>query len=167
MDMPPARKPVGDSVSGAVVRIDAMPLLMLTPPADADIIASGDLIVRYGIRLLGKLHLSLVPDLLVLDYGDMLTGEDAWDFLLRRSHLHPRAEVFGYRNDGTDDMQLVRNLDLAAPLEVLVYTSADAAVPTARPIALIAPPDADLPQRLRTHLPHFTCIADWRSSKQP
>ena len=66
------------------------------------------MIVRYGVRFLGKPHLSVVPGLVAIDYGEMLIGEEAWIFLTKRSNLYPRAEVFGYRNDGHDDMITVK-----------------------------------------------------------
>ena len=60
--------------------------------------------MRFGIPYLGKSHLSIVPDLLVLDYGEMLVGDIAWEFLMKSSHLFPRSDVLGYRNDGADEM---------------------------------------------------------------
>lgn len=158
----PERQPPGDTFSGAVIKVDETPLLALAPLADAALTASGDFVIRYGIRFVGKLHLSIVPGLVVLDYGDMLTGNEAWEFLLKRSHLHPRAEVFGYRNDGRDDMQLVRNLDMAVPVEVLVYADAAAVEPLARPAALIAPDEAEVPTRLLQYLPRYRGLAEWR-----
>jgi len=55
---------------------------------------SGTFTIRYGLRFLGKPHLSIVPGLVALDYGDMLVGAEAWEFITRRSNLHPRAESF-------------------------------------------------------------------------
>jgi hypothetical protein len=94
----------------------------------------------------------------------MLNGDEAWDFILHRSNLYPRGEVYGTRNDGKDEMITIKNLDLVQPIEVLVYDSTTATVPTARPIALIAPEAATIPPRLLQYLPRFATLADWEDS---
>jgi hypothetical protein len=100
----------------------------------------------------------------VLDYGEMLTGEAAWDFLIRRSNLYPRSEVAGYRNDGRDDMVFIRQLDLAQPVEVLAYANTLAVTPIARPGALIAADTANLPARLLDYLPCYATVAEWEAT---
>src|SRR5688572_2653366 len=100
----PERSPVSDEFSGVLIEIDGQQLLAPELPDDeVPFLLGGTLLIRYGLRYLEKPHLSIVPGLLALDYGDMLTGEEAWDFIQKRSNLHPRADVFGYRNDGVDD----------------------------------------------------------------
>jgi hypothetical protein len=158
----PQRQPIGDAFTGCVLTCDGVHLLAESPLPGADVLATGAFMVRYGARYLGKPHLSVVPGIIALDYGDMLTGEDAWTFLYKRSNLHPRADVVGYRNDGTDEMINVKYLDLALAPEVLVYADADAAVPLARPVALIAADPAAVPARLLENLPRFTSLEDWR-----
>lgn len=160
----PERQPIGDPFTGAVIQAGNAQALALTVLDGVDVLYDGAMIIRYGVRFLGKPHLSVVPGLVVVDYGDMLTGEEAWRFLTRRSNLYPRAEVFGYRNDGRDEMMMVKNLDLALPAEVLVYADAAASTPIAKPKALIASDDAKnmLPPRLLENLPHFPSIAAWK-----
>jgi hypothetical protein len=102
-----------------------------------------------------------VPGLVALDYGHMLTGEDAWNFLLKRSVVFPRADVLGYRNDGADDMIVVKQLDLAEPIDVYVYPGATATIPVAHPTSLIAPADAQVAPRLLEYLPRYDTIDDW------
>jgi hypothetical protein len=159
--MPPAREPIGDPFTGVVLGVGERRAIALAPQAGADTLASGTFVLRYAVEYLGKPHLAIVPDLIALDYGQMLTGEDAWDFLLKRSNLYPRADVFGYRNDGKDEMVTVKMLDLAQPITVLVY--ADAPTPIAQPTAAIAAPDADLPPRVRAYLPCYATLADWQA----
>lgn len=159
----PERQPVSDLFNGVVLRVGQSQALALAPEAGAYIIASGSLIARYAIRYLGKPHLSIVPGLVALDYGDMLTGEDAWNFLLKRSALYPRADVIGYRNDGVDEMVAVKQLDLALPIDVYVYPEVRATIPCAHPTALIAPTDAALPPRLLEYLPRYDTIEDWQA----
>ncbi len=157
----PARAPIGDALAGVVLAVASAQLLALEPQAGAQVVASGALVVRYGLRFLGKPHLSIVPGLVALDYGDMLVGDEAWEFVTRRSNLYPRAEVFGFRSDGLDEMKYVKTLDLALPVEVLIYADAQATRPVAAPTALIAPPDAALPPRLLAYLPRYDTLAAW------
>jgi hypothetical protein len=160
----PPRQPIHDSVQGSVVRLGDAELLVVAEmdaAVNAEALLNGTLIVRYGVRYLGKPHLSIVPGLLALDYGEFMTGESAWEFLLHRSNLYPRAEVFGYRNDGADESLFIRQLDLALAPEVLVYEDKQATAPTARPLVLIAPDSAILPERLRASLPQYAALADY------
>jgi hypothetical protein len=164
----PERQPAGDPFSGSVVQTGDRQALLVTP-GQAPVFAAGPLILRYGIRFLGKPHLSIVPGLVVLDYGDMLTGEAAWDFLIRHSNRYPRAEVFGFRHDGRDDMMRVRDLDIALSPDVLAYTDAQQATPVARPSALIATAGeaAALPERLVRVLSRFDTLEDWQGQLAP
>ena len=116
--------------------------------------------IRYGIPYLGKPHISIVPDLVVLDYGDMLTGEDAWEFLINQSNLYPRSDVLGYRNDGSDEMVVIKQLDFAIPFKVFAYTSKTDHQPIAQLDALITTDYNHYPARLIKYLPCFDTIAD-------
>jgi hypothetical protein len=160
----PERIPVGDLFIGAVIMARRAQLLVQQPPEAAEIVHRGTLIVRYGVRYLGKPHLSVVPALIAIDYGDLLNGEAAWEFLLHRSNLYPRAEVFGYRNDGHDEMVFVKQLDLALPIDVLVYADAQATMPLAHPAALISPSDGGIAPRLLGYLPRYTSLAEWETT---
>lgn len=160
----PERSPIGDLFLGSLVAGKGTHALALDAGPPVEVVASGPLIVRYAVEYLGKPHLAVVPGLIALDYGDMLTGEAAWDFLLRRSNLYPRADVVGYRTDGTEDMVQIKWLDLAQPVQVWVYREEAAVVPLARVTALIASLDVDtteLPPRLLEYLPRFESVADW------
>jgi hypothetical protein len=166
----PPREPIGDPVRGDLVRIEDCHVLALEPQPEGEVIARGEFMARYALRYLGKPHLSIVPGLLALDYGAMLTGAEAWDFILRKSNLHPRADVLGYRNDGADEMIAVKWLDLAEPVEVLIYGDAAAIRPLASLSALIGPAagaQPPVPDRLRQYLPQFATIGAWRASLQP
>lgn len=172
--MPPAipdRAPLGDSITGTLVKAGNHHLLLIDqPPANesgVEIIARGEFIIRYGVRYLGKPHLSVVPGLLALDYGDILTGEEAWDFLWNRSNLYPRSDIIGYRNDGLDEMIPIKKLDLALPPEVLLYEDAAAAHPLVSLRAIIAAENIALPQRLRQYLPRYDSLAAWQAAHIP
>jgi hypothetical protein len=159
----PEHAPVSDPFTGFVLGCGERQALSIQPEADAEILAQGSFVIRYGLRYLGKLHVSVVPGLVALDYGDFLTGEAAWDFLINGSNLYPRSEVLGYRNDGTDEMIVIKALDMSVPPEVLVYADADATLPIAKPAALIAPAEAQFPERLLEFLPRFSSLAEWQA----
>ena len=162
----PPRQPISDLFEGSIIGIGGLQALTHRAFAHDNPIISGLLTVRYAVRFLGKPHLSIVPGLVALDYGEMLVGDEAWDFILNKSNLYPRAEVFGYRNDGKDEMIYIKHLDLVQPIEVLVYATAADPTPAARPIALIAPQTAtaDIPPRILHYLPRFHTLADWQDS---
>lgn len=159
----PPRQPFGEIFNGVVLRDQNRYALALTPQSGAETLASGQFIIRYGVRYLGKSFWSIVPGLLVLDYGDMLIGEEAWAFLVKKSNLHPRADVVGYRNDGQDDMVMIRTLDMAQPIDVLVYADEQATKPLYTVTALIAPSTEGLPPYLTEYLPHFDSLDTWNT----
>jgi hypothetical protein len=160
----PERIAASDLFEGHVLTSGQAQALSVAPAEGT--LLSGTLVVRYGLRLLGKPHVSIVPELVAVDYGRMLNGEAAWEFLTRQSNLFPRAEVFGHRNDGRDDMLLVRALDLALAPEVLVFSGTDAVLPAAKPSALIASQNEReaLPKRLLAALPVFDDPDAWKAT---
>lgn len=162
----PERQAIFDDFQGYLYQVEDDFLLASHPLDDLPLIQQGQLIIRYGITLLGKPHLSIVPALLALDYGQFLTGEDAWDFLLKRSNLYPRADVIGYRNDGQDGSLLVKHLDMAYPCDVLVYEQVNSTKPLANVRALIATDTTPIAARLLTYLNHYPTLADWQNSNE-
>ena len=162
----PDRDPMREVFDGSLLKVEDQDLLALEPQPGTGTVINGPLIVRYAVRFLDRPHLSIVPGLVVLDYGETLTGEEAWIFLTERSNLHPRADVLGYRNDGEEEMIVVKKLDLALPIEVLVYSEEDAITPVAGATALIAPESASIPKWLLEYLPRYNTIADWQSDRE-
>lgn len=163
----PERSPIGDPFTGAILQVGEAQVLTTISAATGPAIATGTFVIRYGLRLLGKLHVSIVPGLVVLDRGEMMTSEEAWDFLLKNSNLYPRSEVFGYKNDGTDDSLFIRSLDMAVSPEVLVYSDENAVKPIAKPAALITPDVSGLPERLLHYLPRYPSLAEWQAETTP
>jgi hypothetical protein len=180
MSVIPERTPIEDFVQGAVLQMalpdreTASALIIdndssnIRLPSDIMVLRRGTWIIRYGIRLLEKPRLSIVPGLLALDYGEMLTGEDAWEFLIKKSNLYPRADVVGYRNDGVDDMLPVKRLDLALPIDVLAFDTAETTIPTASITVLILPKSlweterAAVPSRLTQYLTIYEHVEGWQ-----
>jgi hypothetical protein len=158
----PARNPIADRFTGVALRVGDDHLIATGPLPNTEGIASGTFIVRYGVRILGKHWLSIVPGLLAVDYGTFYTGEEAWAFLLNHSNLYPRAEVFGYRENGQDEQMWVRQLDLALPPQPHLYLDATATTPVASPVAIIGATDG-VAARLLEYLPHYDTLAAWQA----
>ncbi|QPC81563.1 hypothetical protein G4Y79_17975 [Phototrophicus methaneseepsis] len=160
----PERTPINDPYKGVIVQNGDTLALAAQVPEDTDVFYQGEMILRYGIAFLERPHIAIVPDLIALDYGDMIVGEEAWDFLLNRSNLYPRADVLGYRHDGIDDMIAVKRLDVMAPIAVLAYRDAEATQPIARLSAFIGNVDDDLPERARAYLHPYESIVEWQAT---
>ncbi len=156
----PPRQPIEDQFSGKVIAVGTQ-TAVATEEVSANVTARGSFVIRYGVRFMGKPHIAIVPGLVAVDYGQILNGEAAWNFLIKRSNLYPRAEVFGVRNDGKDDMVYVKNLDFALPVAVLVYADAEAATPICNPDALITTLPDTIPERLKMYLPLFGNTEEW------
>ena len=157
----PERAPVCDSFVGVLLQVKGAQALALTAQSGAETIAAGEFAIRYGVRFLDKPDQYIIPGLVVMDYGDMLTGEEAWNFLWHRSNLHPRSEVVGQREDNHEDVVFFRSLDLSSPPHVLVYQDTQAAAPMAQPVAIIASDTARVAPRLLEFLPCYGTVEDW------
>ena len=159
------RQPISERIRGVVTEVDGQALLSAAELPVGSVLARGELFVRYGITLLGKPHTSIVPHLVIADYGELLIGEEAWAFLMHSAHLYPRADVCGYLNDGRDEMIALKHLDLDHPFDVFVYRDINDDVPLAKLCALVNDASATYPQRLQTGLPRFESLNAWRRNE--
>ena len=157
----PDRNPIGDIFEGVVLGVGDYAVLAHAPIADYAILHHGKMIIRYGITFLGKPQYSIVPAILALDYGEFKTGEDAWEFIFKSSNLYPRADIVGYKNDGSDEMAVLKALDLEFPLHVLVYADDEANKPLARVRAFIGDSVENSIPRILQHLPQYPTIEQW------
>lgn len=157
----PPRNPVGDAFDGVLLRYATATLLATRPQDGASVVATGGFTLRYGVRYEEKPALALVPGLLAVDYGQMLHGDEMWDFMRAKHNRYPRADVIGYRSDGEDTMTALKKLDFALPFVVLVYADAEATVPLGAADGLLAPDGAALPARLVEVLPPYPTLAAW------
>lgn len=160
----PRRNPISDPFTGALIRVDGTALLTESLPPGLEAIQRGHFVVRYGVQYLQKAQ-SIVPGLIALDYGDMLTGEEAWNFLFNRSNLYPRADVVGYTSKGEDDMVPVKMLDLMRPVDVLVYESLEATQPLAHIRGIISQDPEQIPERLRTYTKTYPTLEAWQKAR--
>jgi hypothetical protein len=161
----PPREAIGDFFEGVVLRIDDIYLLAPAPIDGFETAYAGRFMIRYGVVYLGKPHYSIVPGILALDYGEFLTGEEAWDFLINKSNLYPRADVLGYRNDGLDTQVFVKELDLMWDFDVLVYADAQATKPLAKAEALIAGNTDNIAERLLDYIEIYPSVKEWQKAQ--
>lgn len=161
----PDRQAINDPFTGCVLHVDGQDFLALTPLPESEVVYQGDMMLRYGVQYLGKPQYSIVPELIALDYGAGIAGEEAWEFLLKRSNLYPRADVIGHRNDGVDEMIVIKKLDVMAPIAVLAYEDEQATVPIAQVAALITPEVDSFPARTVAYLPRYDTLFDWRADQ--
>lgn len=161
----PQRDPIGDAYSGLILQVGDDYLLASQPQQDATIAHRGDFVLRYGIGFLER-PLSIVPGLVVVDYGEAFVGDEMWDFLVKRSNLYPRADVIGYRSDGADEMTVLKKLDIMRPFDVLVYVDDAATRPLLRVKGFIGTPDehATLAARTQEYLKQYASIAEWQAT---
>lgn len=160
----PERQPIGDTFTGVIIQADNHYLLADTAIDGYETTHDGTVTVRYGVVFLGKPHLSIVPALMALDYGEFLTGDEAWDFLLNKSTLYPRADILGYRNDGQDAQVFVKQLDLMYPFDILIYTDETSTTPLCKIDAIISIQADIASSRLATYVNIFPTITDWQEA---
>ena len=164
MPVPP-RQPYGELFEGVLLRAQDHALLAWQPVPDAEIVQQGLFVLRYAIEFLGKPQHAIVPGLLAVDYGEMLVGEDAWNFIYKRSNLYPRADVVGYRNDGADEMIPIKKLDLMRPVVILAYASATDTTPLAQIKGIIAGQPDGLPAWLAQYGTLYPSIAAFMANQ--
>ena len=159
----PHREPINEHVNGLLSLVDEACVLSASALSGAATIAEGSLCLRYGIPYFQQSDVTIVPELLVLDRGEELSGEAAWQFLMRRSHLFPRADLLGFRSDGVEEMVTLKQLDFDSPYSVLAYAAPGDDAPLAAVAALIADDASGFPERLLLNLPRFDSLEDWRA----
>ncbi len=159
----PNRQPYGEMFTGVILALGDQKVIAFGPLLDVPSLHQGVFVLRYAVEYLGKPQYSIVPGLIALDSGEMLVGEEAWDFLLHRSNLFPRADVLGYRNDGEDDMIPIKRLDLVPPIHTLAYASEQATTPLADIAAVIATDEAALPPWLARYARRYPSLIDYQA----
>ena len=155
----PSPEYVSEMINGSVYRFTDNTVLVVgdvpTTFAAQSPIATGMLIVRYGLTLIVPPGVVLIPGLLAAEKGGMLVGREAWDFLESNFTMHPRADILGMGVDGKPIQVLVREIDFGVAVKVYIYASKDAKIPMAEVTQLIignnAPP---LPELLSRYLPN-------------
>lgn len=161
----PKQKPYGESFTGVILKVNDHTLLAKNPLPDTEMLHSGTFVLRYGIPYLETPQYSVVPGLVATDQGDILAGEEAWHFLFHRSNLYPRADVIGYRNDGADEMIVVKKLDFMQPVTILVYADSQATTPLAQPAAVIADNTEGFPAWLLQYGKIYPTLAEWQAAQ--
>ncbi len=154
---------ITETVTGALYDLPGGLTLVLgaPPPALAGFAPRcvGSLVLRYGIALQTPPARSIIPGLFVAERGGILTGREAWDYMLQTFQMHPRADVVGVDSDGAPAQVFLRELDFGAPIRVYVYESLHATQPLGQVLYLIASADAAPPELLTKYLPAAADLA--------
>jgi len=112
-----------ERVNGILWRSEDGTGLTLAPldaPPDVQIIAQGEIVLRYGIEIL-ETTLAIIPGLFISEKGGVKVGVEAWNWLWTKFQLYARAEVIGFRSDGKPEQLFLRTLDFSSPVRVLAY----------------------------------------------
>lgn len=159
----PPRQPVQDVIHGVVLRAFDRLFLASEALADAELVASGAIAVRYGIVYLGRAYHAIMPELVALDTGGGFAGEEAWNFLFEQSNLFPRADVIGFREDGVEDMVTVKSLDLMYPVRAFAFFPADDPTNLGQLSALLGAIPDEWPPRLVSALDAYPDLATYKT----
>jgi hypothetical protein len=125
----PSRIPAPDyfheSIDGAIYDLPRGNTLVIGTPPDTLIgiapILSGHLALRYGLPLLAPSIEAVIPGLFVAERGGVLTGREAWDYIMSNFQMHPRADIIGVNSKGTTKQVLLRELDFGLPVRIFAY----------------------------------------------
>lgn len=150
----PKAEYVTEQLAGSVWQQGAVLGLSPAPsdaPAEAQVLHSGLITLRYGVSLLRSPG-ALIVGLFMAEMGGVKTGLDAWQWLWSKFQLYPRAEVIGISSAGQEAHLYVRDLDFAVPAQVFAYPDADTLLPLAQLHQLHNPAAAPLPPLLATYL---------------
>lgn len=141
---------VFDLPGGAVLVVGAVPEALASRPARA----RGTLILRYGIPMNSPVAEPVIPGLMVGERGGALVGREAWEFMMNRFQMFPRADVVGFRPGGAEAQVFLRELDFGAQVRVYVFESTEARKALAEVTALFRGEGVpELPEMLTRHLP--------------
>ncbi len=135
-------------VDGSVWRHDRVVLALGDAEIEADMLAQGQIVVRYAIPLLARPHLAIVPSLFVSERGAIIKSWKAWRFVYENFQLYPRAEIMGLQTNGDDAQVFLRELDFGAEPRVLAYTAVEQRYPLAQIDRLIKPSALSAPDIL-------------------
>jgi hypothetical protein len=154
----PAPELIGEPIEGAVYSLPGGEVLVVgaVPAALADYqpVMRGSLFVRYALPLLDPPDSAVIPGLFAAEKGGMLVGRAAWDYIQRQFQVHPRADVVGVDLQGNTAQVFLRELDLGAPVHVLIYDSPEAVAPAVEVTALLKGDNPlPLPDLLAQYLP--------------
>ncbi|GAB1422548.1 hypothetical protein MASR2M15_27820 [Anaerolineales bacterium] len=158
----PPRKAIEEYVDAKLYQIEDQVLLSSILYDEYKPIYAGSIILRFGIPLRGKAHLSIIPEIVALEYGAFFTGFDAWEFIYNSSNLHPRADVVGHLNDGSDDMIPLKHLELEGPVHVLAYAKDKEWRPISQIDAYIVHQPDEFPPLVMHYAKGYTSLEAWK-----
>lgn len=113
-------------------------LLLSNPKPDRD--APDLLYLRFAFVLMGT-EAPLFPSFLIDDWGGEVRGTAVYQWVKENGSQFPRAEIFGFDEQGNEIQRFVRELELYAKLRCFAYTTREASLAEGVPIQAILLPD--------------------------
>jgi hypothetical protein len=154
---------VTEKVAGHVIDLGTKKLLVIgaipSDLANYPALISGEIVIRYGIGTFVPMGDAVIPGLFAAEYGGMLVGREAWDYIQKNFQMHPRADVVGILLNGQKTQKFLRELDFGIPVRVFVYRNESETIPLTELSNLYVGAQSEtveLPELLRMYLPLTT-----------
>ncbi|WP_420632048.1 hypothetical protein [Candidatus Leptofilum sp.] len=125
-------------------------LLLTNPKPDRD--AANLLYLRFAFVLMGT-EAPLFPSFLIDDWGGEVRGTAVYQWIKENGNQFPRAEIFGFDQQGTEAQYFVRELELYAKLPCLAYPNRQMPLAEGTPIHAILLPDGSVAEPVKIKRP--------------
>ena len=136
-------RPLTQQLDGALYqREDGTTGLLLTE-------AGGRVYVRYGLVILGTERV-VFPALALDDWGHERKTLDLYRWIFEEGQRFPRAEVFGYAENGRETQIFLRDLEIFMKYPCYAYDSRKAPVAEGQRVDVILVPDGRGAERTGT-----------------
>lgn len=147
-------KAVGQRVSGKLLAEDEaggdgrFALLLTNPQPEPD--AADTLILRFAFVIMGT-EVPLFPSFLIDDWGGEVRGLRLYEWVRENGNHFPRAEIFGFDQQGVREQYFVRELELYAKLPVYAYLERETPLTEGKLLSAILLPEAaaKMPEKIK------------------
>lgn len=142
-------KPITLRVAGSLLEEDGRSALLISdfePERDAE----GLIALRFALITRGPEE-HIFPAFLLDDWGNEVRGRSLFTWAYEEGDRFPRAEIFGFEQDGRETQVFLRELELYARLPCYAYRSPEVPLPEGVLLNAILLPQADVqaPQRIK------------------
>ena len=147
-------KPISIHVHGRLIvddTDDEQHVLLLIDPVPEEKTAVS-LYLRFPFITLGPEE-HIFPSYILDDWAKEIRGVDAYQWMVDKGDHFPRAEVFGFEQDGAATQCFVRGLEHYVKLPCYVFNSAQAATPEGVIVRKILIENSDAVKRERIKRP--------------
>ena len=125
-------------------------LLLTDPKPEAD--ANELLYLRFAFVTVG-IEEHLFPSFLIDDWGGEVRGLSVYSWVRENGNRFPRAEIFGYEQNGTSAQFFVRELELYSKLPCYAFANRQAPLAEGKLVQAILLPTPSVQQPEKTKRP--------------